>query len=1151
MPSDSYYQRISRWMLAIFLATAAAVCVAGYFTYRQMREAAERQVRDQLTSVADLKLSQLQTWSDERFEDARIVNANRPMMNALRAVVQGQAAPQQKQAVVHWMETLCAGSRYASAFLFDRHARLMAHTGGAYSDATQFREMVEQAMGAKLALLRDLHADSRGGKLHLGLNVPLRLKAEGEPFGVFSLGIDPDRTFFPILDRPLGPVSAGETVLVRRAGDEALLLGWLAEKGVARQLLHIPLSRTKVVAVKAILGQRGLVSGVDPMGRPIMAVVRALPESEWLLISRIPLARIEGPIRQRAIPIVIVILLLIGAAGLGVASLWRLQHLRFLEARHKAELEKEVLASHYNYLSRSALDAILLVDEDSRILETNERALEMYGYSRDELLGLHMAALRSQEGRAAFQDQWRRVRSESALLFETQQARKDGSVFPVETNVRPIVVDGKTYYQVIVRDITERNRQRKQLENANRLYAVLSANNLAIAKAATQQEVFDSVCRIGVEEGGFKLVVIGLPDEARTFLRPVACAKVSEYSPSPLPLSAEPGAPGDHPTARAFLTGQVCVVDDMATDPDRAPWQERACSYGLRSAVCTPLSGQGGVVGVLAIFAAEPHFFDAKEVALVEEMAAAISYAVGRLEEERKRKQAEEALRGSEKRYRQLVESLPVGILVHSDLRVVYMSPTGLRMFRASSPDDVVGQPVLNLVHPDYHESVRQRAAQSADAPSPNVEQRYVRLDGTTYDVEVSAVPIEVDGQRARLVFFLDITQRKKAEEERARLEQQFLQAQKMESVGRLAGGVAHDFNNHLTVINGYCEMLLSALPAGDPMRAEVASIRTAGQQAAELVRQLLAFSRKRVIEPKQVNLNHLVLESRRMLERLIGEYIEFETVLDPRLGDVLADPTQILQILMNLAVNARDAMGAGGRLTIETRNLQVDAAQAARNVGARTGDFVRLAVSDTGVGMDAETLRHVFEPFFTTKPQTVGTGLGLSTVYAIVHQSNGWIEVQSAPGAGACFRIFLPRATGTAAPEPEAAPMNVASAGRETALLVEDQPQVRELSATILRGHGYTVLEAASGAEALAVAAAHSGAIEILVSDVLMPGMTGPQLARELLALRPAVKVLYVSGYATGAQLEELMADDNFHHLDKPFTPASLAAKVREVLQA
>jgi signal transduction histidine kinase len=439
----------------------------------------------------------------------------------------------------------------------------------------------------------------------------------------------------------------------------------------------------------------------------------------------------------------------------------------------------------------------------------------------------------------------------------------------------------------------------------------------------------------------------------------------------------------------------------------------------------------------------------------------------------------------------------------------------------------------------------------NAGVPALAIEQRFVRLDGTAYDVEASAVPIEIDGQPARLVFFLDITQRKKAEEERARIEQQFLQAQKMESVGRLAGGVAHDFNNHLTVINGYCEMLAASLPADDPIRAEVAGIQKAGQQAAELVRQLLAFSRKRVVEPKQVNLNHQVMDSRRMLERLIGENIEFETVLTPGLGEVLADPTQIQQILMNLVVNARDAMSAGGRLTIETRPVRVDAEHAARNVGARPGDFVCLTVSDTGAGMDAETLRHVFEPFFTTKPQAVGTGLGLSTVYGIVRQSNGWIEVRSAPGAGATFRILLPRVAGGGGPEPEAAAVKDASRGRDTILLVEDQPQVRELSATILQGLGYSVLEAAGGADALEVAAAHPGAIDILLSDVVMPGMTGPQLAKELRALRPSVKVLYVSGYVADAQMAEVMAGENVHHLSKPFTPAALAAKVREVLRA
>jgi PAS domain S-box-containing protein len=1151
MPSDSYYKRISRWLLAIFLATAVAVGVAGYYSYLQLRAAAEREVRDQLFSVADLKLRALQTWTDERFTDARMAAANPPLMAALQTVVQGQATPRKKQEVLQWMAALCDGSRYANAILFDRDAKLVLQAGSAYGDAAHFQELVAEALRARLGVLRDVHVDSHSGKFHLGLNVPLRLTPASEPFGVLSLGIDPDRYVFPMLDQALGPVSAGDTVLVRREGDEALLLNWLVEKGGARQLLHIPLSRTQVVAVKAIQGQTGLVRGVDPTGRPIMAVVRTMPGSEWLLISRIPLEAIEGPIRQRAIPLVLLAVLLIGGAGLAVAFLWGLQQRRFLEARHKAELEKEVLASHYNYLSRSALDAILLVDELGIILETNDRALEMYGLSRDEILGRHVSEMRSEGGRAQFEEQWGRVRAEPGSLFETTHQRKDGSAFPVEINVRPIIVDGRTYSQVIVRDITERNRERKELEDANRMYAVLSGSNHAIAKASTEREVFDSVCRIGAQEGGFKMVVIGLVDESGAWLRPVACAgELTDYA-RPIQLSADSGQPGGNPVATVFRTGRVCVIDDIARDPHITPWHLRARSVGLGSAAFVPLSRHGAVAGVLAIFKSEPHFSIEKEVALVEAMGADISYALGRLEEERKRKEAEEALRSSELRYRHLVESLPVGILVHVKARVVYMSPAGLRMFRASSLADVVGQSIYDLVHPDFHAIVQQRAEYGQDTQSPAMEERYVRLDGTTFEVEVSALPIEFGAQQARLVFFLDITQRKRAEEERARFEQQFLQAQKMESVGRLAGGVAHDFNNHLTVINGYCEMLLAALPAGDPMRAEVTSIRTAGQQAAELVRQLLAFSRKRVIEPKQVNLNHLVLESRRMLERLIGEHIEIETALAPDLGDVMSDPTQIQQILMNLAVNARDAMSATGRLTIETRNVRVDARQAVQNVGARPGEFVCLTVSDTGIGMDAETLSHVFEPFFTTKPQAVGTGLGLSTVYGIVHQSNGWIEVRSAPGAGASFRIYLPRVTGAGGAEPEATPLKEPAAGRETVLLVEDQLQVRELCAAILQGHGYSVLEAACGADALALAAAHPGAIDILVSDVVMPGMTGPQLAKALRSLRPAVKVLYVSGYATEAQLYERMAGERVYHLAKPFTPAALAAKVREVLKA
>lgn len=1151
MFSDAHHKVFSRWLVAIFLATAVAVGVAGYYAYRQSREAAEREVRAELLSVADAKLRQLQEWTEERFADARMIASDQPLLAALRATVEGRAGPQQKQELQRWMEALCAGARYANAFLFDGDGKLVLQSGSAYGDPAHFREVVAQARTAKLAVLRDLHVDSHSGKFHLGLNIPLRLTAASEPFGVLTLGIDPERNVFPMLDRSPAPALGGDTMLVRREGDEALFLNRREQNGAARQLVHVPLSRRELVTVQAILGKRGLVEGQDWHGAPVVAAVRAVPGSQWLLISRIPVERIEGPIRRRAIQIGLDVVLLIGVAGLGVMFLWRLERLRWLEARRKVELEKEVIASHYNYLSRSALDGILLIDEQGLILETNERALEMYGRSRGEMLGLHAAALRSAEERGQFEADWRQIRAQSGSLFETRHARKDGSAFPVEINVRPIKVESRTYYQAIVRDITERNQARKQLEDANRLYAVLSGTNQAIVKAATEQEVFDSVCRIGAETGGFKLVVIGLVDESGKWLRPVASAGAFEDYARPIRLSADPGSADENPVAQAFQGGRVCVIDDIAGEPNPTPWHERARSSGLGAAACVPLCRHGVAAGILAIFKAGPHFSIGQEVSLVEEMGADISYALDRLDLERKRNQAEAALRASEQRYRRLVESLPGGILVHRNLQVVYMSPAGLRMFGASSLDEVAGRSLFDLIHPDYHESVRRRAEAGASVPAAPAEERYARMDGTAYDVEVSAVPIEIDGQKARLVFFLDITQRKKAEEERARLEQQFLQAQKMESVGRLAGGVAHDFNNHLTVINGYCDMLLILMPQDDPLRAEVASIRKAGQQAADLVGQLLAFSRKRVSEPKPVNLNLLVLDSRRMLERLIGEQIEFETMLDAALGEVLADPTQMQQILMNLVVNARDAMSAGGRLTIETRRVRMDAEQAARSAGARPGDFVCLTVSDTGAGIDAETLGHIFEPFFTTKPLAVGTGLGLSTVYGIVRQSNGWIEVESAPGAGATFRIFLPSIAGGGAPEVEAAALEDAAAGRGTILLVEDQPEVRELSASILKGAGYAVLEAAGGAEALALAAAHPGAIDILVSDVVMPGMTGPQLAKELRAPRPAVKVLYVTGYATEAQMGDAVAGENVHQLAKPFTPAVLAAKVREVLGA
>jgi PAS domain S-box-containing protein len=523
---------------------------------------------------------------------------------------------------------------------------------------------------------------------------------------------------------------------------------------------------------------------------------------------------------------------------------------------------------------------------------------------------------------------------------------------------------------------------------------------------------------------------------------------------------------------------------------------------------------------------------------------------VGVVEEITERLRAEEALRHSEERFRRLVESAPEGILVERDLRILYVNAAAVTMFGAASAAGLQGRDALELVSAEDRAAVRERSALVAGrAPVPPVERPYLRVDGKPFPVEVSAAPIEYDGQPANLVFLRDITERKHTEAETRRLEEQLLQAQKMESLGRLAGGVAHDFNNHLTVIAGYCEMLLGRMAAGDATREEVEEIRAAGDRAGALTQQLLTFSRKQIAAPKPVSLNEVVAESGKMLRRLIGDHIEIVTRLDRALGLVVADRGQMNQVLVNLVINARDAMPLGGRIDIETTNVDLDPNAGPYCKDAPAGPYAMLSVTDTGVGMSEETMQHVFEPFFTTKAVGIGTGLGLSTVYGIVRQSRGWIAVESRVGEGSVFHVYLPRVASAAeGGAPGTLPKEVPG-GAETVLVAEDQAEVRRLALRILKSNGYDLLEASNGPEALEVSRNHAGPIHLLVTDVVMPGMTGRELATRLLELRPQIKVLYMSGYSADVIGHQGVLDPGVTCLPKPFTPAELALKVREVL--
>ena len=393
-------------------------------------------------------------------------------------------------------------------------------------------------------------------------------------------------------------------------------------------------------------------------------------------------------------------------------------------------------------------------------------------------------------------------------------------------------------------------------------------------------------------------------------------------------------------------------------------------------------------------------------------------------------------------------------------------------------------------------------------------------------------------------------TRTRQAQAELRESQERYIQAQKLESIGRLAGGVAHDFNNLLTVINGYSEIALGKLADSDPLRAPINEVRKAGERAAQLTQQLLAFGRKQVIRPRPVDLNSVVQECEKMFSRLVGEDIDLTNRLSQQPAMVLADPSQIHQVLMNLVVNARDAMPDGGRLLIETALVEIDAARAAGRAEITPGPVVRLSVSDTGHGMDERTREHIFEPFFTTKGLAEGTGLGLATVYGIVKQSHGWIDVYSSPGKGARFEIFLPRIAAEAAIAKPTTSQGAPARGSGTVLVVEDEAEVRAFAASALASYGYRVLEAADGHDALALLDRHTTPVHVLLTDVVLPGMNGRELADRIRASRPEIAVVYTSGHTDDVIAHRGVLDHDVAYLPKPYTAEEVAAKIRETLK-
>jgi PAS domain S-box-containing protein len=686
-----------------------------------------------------------------------------------------------------------------------------------------------------------------------------------------------------------------------------------------------------------------------------------------------------------------------------------------------------------------------------------------------------------------------------------------------------------------MRDITERQHSEDEIRRRNRELGLL---NRVIAASAASQEIepiLETVCRELALALGMPYSTAALLNKSENELSIVA-----DHRPHGQPslLGATVQLP-ENIQARYLALKSPLIVENAQTDPNLAPIHGMAGQRGAVSMILLPLLTDGKVVGSLTLSHTQVRPFTDEEASLAQRVAHQVAGALARVRLAETQRQLSAAVE-------QAAEAI---VITDTDGTMLYVNPAFERII-GYSHDEAIGQSPRILGSDSLDTHVHQQLWHAVSAGQVWQEQfKDTRRDGSPYvlDLTVSPVRNPTGDIVSHVATMRDVTRE-------VQLEEQFRQSQKMEALGRLAGGIAHDFNNLLTVIHLSTRLLQRQLRTEDPLWEHVHRIQETGDRAAKLTKQLLSFSRREVIEPQMLNLSQVVSDLSRMLQRIIGEDITMELKLADDLWPLKVDPSQTDQVLMNLVVNARDAMPEGGTLTIETANVQLDQAHAARHVDAQAGDHVMLVISDTGVGIDEETKAHLFEPFFTTKERGEGTGLGLSTVFGIVRQSGGHIQVESELGQGTTFRIYLLRAeiSSAEASTPGQAPLvDDLVQGTETVMVVEDEAAVRDLAVTVLKSCGYQVLVAKSGPEALQISDEYDGSIHLLITDIVMPQMGGRELAEQLNARRPGLRVLYISGYAGEEITDRGVLAPGTRFLPKPFTIEELTHKIRVMLDA
>ena len=930
-----------------------------------------------------------------------------------------------------------------------------------------------------------------------------------------------------------------------------------------------------------IQGYEGFDVIVNAQGVQVLASIKRVPVTGWYVAATLPTAEAFAPIhdmRQRFLLAAILLTLLAGvltwwmvrrqlspmlAAAKTLLSLSNsrmpLQPLaitrrdeigeliggfnRLIETLGKQGGELRESEQRFRAIIEASPVPLALNDEQGNITYLNRAFALSTGYTANDIPTLADWWPRAYPDIAYRQqvaDKWR-GNLEAAQRGGTAFAPMEVDIRCKDDSVRTFLASAAAFdggasgtHVVILYDITERKRSEMVLRTRLRLSE--------LGQTGTLEELLQAALDAGEEITGSSIGFFHFVDPDQEHLT------LQAWSTNTMKHMCSAEGKGQHYAISAagvwvdaFHRREPVIHNDYASLPHKKGMPEGHARVTRELVV--PILRAGKVTEILGVGNKASDYTQADVDAL--------QIIAGLVQDLVERRRMNAALSESESRLSAVFQASPIGIVVSrvEDGRILDVNDAALRLF-GYGRDEAIGRTVAELgtyAYPEQREQLVQQLREHGSAEGFRIDFR--RKSGEVGVIESSARVIELQGEHCLLAMMMDVTERMRTEKEKALLETQFQQAQKMESVGRLAGGVAHDFNNMLTVIRGNVALAIEQVDAAQAIHTELAEIRKAADRSTDLTRQLLAFARKQVVTPKVLDLNVTLAGITSMLQRLIGEDINLKWLPQTNLWPVLVDSSQIDQILANLCINARDAIAGVGNIVIETGNSSIDRQYCAAHPEFVPGDYVRIAVSDDGGGMDKETLDHIFEPFFTTKGAGEGTGLGLATVYGAVKQNNGLIDVRSEIGAGTTFTIYLPRhgsgveqAVKTGADQPRAG-------GHETILLVEDEPSILKLTERILARQGYTVLAARTPGEARHLAAVHASAIHLLMTDVVMPEMNGRDLAKDLQSRHPRLKVLFMSGYTADIIVHQGVVDEGVNFIQKPFAIDDLAAKVREVL--